>query len=223
MATAPVALARQLVRYLRNCLMSKLGGENTQLLEIAQDERARAYRTAQLFSEEDLTRNLQIALRTFDELNYRQEQRFHLELGMLKLIQAQRLLPMEEILSGLASQSGPKRTYTNRTGICATSRSARAKAGGTGSAIAFALRCQQSTRRRSPRSRIPTRNTPIASVEREIAPQAISNRPRQLATHPNLPPSALWRSLTRSKSRSPRRTQGRVGTANRTPTTPNSA
>jgi DNA polymerase-3 subunit gamma/tau len=101
---SPSALARQLVRYLRNCLMAKLGGENTQLLEIAQDERARAARTAQLFSEDDLTRNLQIALRTFDELNYRQEQRFHLELGLLKLIQAQRLLPMEEILTGLAGQ-----------------------------------------------------------------------------------------------------------------------
>ena len=102
---SPAALARQLVRYLRNTLMAKLGGEQTQLLEIAQDERARAGRTAQLFTEEELTRNLQIALRTFDELNYRQEQRFHLELGLLKLIQAQRLLPMEEILSGLAGQA----------------------------------------------------------------------------------------------------------------------
>jgi DNA polymerase-3 subunit gamma/tau len=106
---SPAALSRQLVRYLRNCLMAKLGGENTGLLEIAQDERARAARTALLFTEEELTRNLQIALRTFDELNYRQEQRFHLELGLLKLIQAQRLLPMEEILSGMASQNATKR------------------------------------------------------------------------------------------------------------------
>ncbi|WP_263354314.1 DNA polymerase III subunit gamma/tau [Acidicapsa acidisoli] len=106
---SPSALSRQLVRYLRNCLMAKLGGENTSLLEIAHDERARAARTAVLFSEEELTRNLQIALRTFDELNYRQEQRFHLELGLLKLIQAQRLLPMEEILSGMATQNPAKR------------------------------------------------------------------------------------------------------------------
>ena len=54
------------------------------------DERARAARTALLFSEEELTRFLQIMLRTFDELNYRQEQRFHLELGLLKLVHAQR-------------------------------------------------------------------------------------------------------------------------------------
>jgi DNA polymerase-3 subunit gamma/tau len=113
---SPSALARQLVRYLRNCLMAKLGGENTSLLEIAHDERVRATRTAQLFSEEELTRNLQIALRTFDELNYRQEQRFHLELGLLKLIQSQRLLPMEEILSSLASSGlSPSGTSSSPT------------------------------------------------------------------------------------------------------------
>jgi DNA polymerase-3 subunit gamma/tau len=105
---SPSALARQLVRYLRNCLMAKLGGEKTQLLEIAHDERARAFRTAQLFTEDDLTRNLQIALRTFDELNYRQEQRFHLELGLLKLIQAQRLLPVEELLSGIGTSAATR-------------------------------------------------------------------------------------------------------------------
>ena len=99
----PSSLARQLVRYLRNTLMAKLGGEQTELLQISGDERARAVRTALLFTEEELTRNLQIVLRTFDDLNYRQEQRFHLELGLLKLIHAQRLLPIEELLSGVSA------------------------------------------------------------------------------------------------------------------------
>jgi len=99
----PSSLARQMVRYLRNTLMAKLGGEQTELLQISGDERARAARTAMLFSEEEITRNLQIVLRTFDDLNYRQEQRFHLELGLLKLIHAQRLLPIEELLSGVSS------------------------------------------------------------------------------------------------------------------------
>jgi len=101
-----LALARQLARYLRNSLMAKLGGEQTDLLQISSDERARAARTALLFTEEELTRNLQIVLRTFDDLNYRQEQRFHLELGLLKLIHAQRLLPLEELLSGVAAAGG---------------------------------------------------------------------------------------------------------------------
>jgi DNA polymerase-3 subunit gamma/tau len=54
---------------------------------------------AELFSEEDLTRHLQIMLRTHSELGYRQEQRFHLELGLLKMAHAQRLLPIEQLLS----------------------------------------------------------------------------------------------------------------------------
>jgi len=100
---SPQSLARQVVRYLRNTLMAKLGGEQTELLQISGDERARAARTAILFSEEEITRNLNIMLRTFDDLNYRQEQRFHLELGLMKLVHAQRLLPLEELLSGVAS------------------------------------------------------------------------------------------------------------------------
>jgi DNA polymerase III subunit gamma/tau len=94
-------MARQMVRYLRNCLMAKLGGEATELLQISGDERARAARTATLFGEEDLTRFLQVMLRTFDELNYRQEPRLHLELGLMKLVHLQRLIPLEQILSGM--------------------------------------------------------------------------------------------------------------------------
>jgi len=103
---SPSALARQFVRYLRNALMARVGGEHSDLLQISADERARALRSAMLFSEEDLTRFLQVMLRTFDDLNYRQEQRFHLELGLVKLVHLQRLLPIEEILSGA---EGPER------------------------------------------------------------------------------------------------------------------
>jgi DNA polymerase-3 subunit gamma/tau len=102
---SPSQIARQFVRYLRNCLMAKLGGENTPLLEISADERARASRSAVLFTEEDLTRFLQVMLRTFDELNYRQEPRFHLELGLMKLVHLQRLIPVEELLSQVTGRS----------------------------------------------------------------------------------------------------------------------
>jgi DNA polymerase-3 subunit gamma/tau len=103
---SPVQLARQFVRYLRNAIMCKIGGEQTELLQISPDERSRVGRSAILFSEEDLTRFLQIMLRTFDELNYRQEQRFHLELGLIKLVHLQRLLPVEEFLSQLPPGGG---------------------------------------------------------------------------------------------------------------------
>jgi DNA polymerase-3 subunit gamma/tau len=42
-------------------------------------------------------------LRTHGELGYRQEQRFHLELGLLKMAHAQRLLPLEQLLSEAAT------------------------------------------------------------------------------------------------------------------------
>ena len=131
------SLARQMVRYLRNALMAKLDGEQTQLLQISGDERARATRTATLFTEEELTRNLQIVLRTFDDLNYRQEQRFHLELGLLKLIHAQRLLPLEELLSGVSGGAGVRTVPSSSPRP--TSTTARRASSGTPSAGAAAL------------------------------------------------------------------------------------
>src|SRR6185312_4268773 len=111
-------LARQFVHYLRNTLMARIDGENSELLQISPDERARAARSAALFSEEDLTRFLQIMLRTFDDLNYRQEQRFHLELGLVKLVHLGRLLPVEELLSKFptsSSASQPPRARSAET------------------------------------------------------------------------------------------------------------
>jgi DNA polymerase-3 subunit gamma/tau len=105
---SPAQLARQFVRYLRNCVIAKVAGMGAdgsgdgvaaELLQISADEQRRAGRSAALFGEEELTRFLQVMLRTFDELGYRQEQRFHLELGLLKLVHLRRLLPVEELLS----------------------------------------------------------------------------------------------------------------------------
>ena len=112
---SPFSLARQIVRYLRNTLMAKLGGEKTELLQISGDERARAARTALLFTEEEITRNLQIMLNTFDALNETQEHRFHLELGLLKLVHAQRLLPIEQLLSSV-SGGAPMRSTPQASG-----------------------------------------------------------------------------------------------------------
>ena len=135
---SPLSLTRQMVRYLRNTLMAKLGGAETELLQISTDERARAARTAALFTEEEITRNLQILLRTFDDLNFRQEQRFHLELGLLKLVHAQRLLPLEEFLSGVAAGipvKGSAPSSPVRPASASTARSVSASAA-SGSAAA---------------------------------------------------------------------------------------
>jgi len=107
----PTHFARQLVRFLRNAVVAKVAGKDSALLQISSDERARVARIADLFSEEDLARHLQIMLRTHGELGYKQEQRFHLELGLLKMAHAQRLLPIEQLLTevaGAAGTTGPR-------------------------------------------------------------------------------------------------------------------
>ena len=96
---SPVHFARQMVRFLRNSMVAKVAGANSALLQISGDERERVGRVAERFSEEDLARHLQIMLRTHGEVAYRQEQRFHLELGLMKMAHAQRLLPIEQLLS----------------------------------------------------------------------------------------------------------------------------
>jgi DNA polymerase-3 subunit gamma/tau len=114
-------LARQFVRYLRNSIVAKVTGLSpdadatgiaADLLQISPEERHRAARSAALFTEEDLSRFLAIMLRTFDELGYRQEQRFHLELGLLKLVHVQRLVPIEELLSQLGTNPAPRPNTT---------------------------------------------------------------------------------------------------------------
>ena len=113
----PTHFARQMVRFLRNTLVAKVAGNDSSLLQISSDERSRVARVAELFGEEDLTRHLQIMLRTHSELGYRQEQRFHLELGLLKMAHAQRLLPIEQLLSDAsAALSGAQSTAASQLG-----------------------------------------------------------------------------------------------------------
>src|ERR1700757_2217436 len=99
----PTHFARQMVRFLRNATVAKIAGKESSLLQVSSEERERVARVAEWFGEEDLTRHLQIMLRTHGELGYKQEQRFHLELGLLKMAHAQKLLPIEQLLSDVSA------------------------------------------------------------------------------------------------------------------------
>jgi len=119
---SPTHFARQMVRFLRNAVVARVAGEDSSLLQISSDERKRVVRVAELFSEEDLARHLQIMLRTHGELGYRQEQRFHLELGLLKMAHAQRLLPIEQLLSDAAMPSTAGARPTGRPTVVPDTR-----------------------------------------------------------------------------------------------------
>jgi len=119
---SPTHFARQMVRFLRNTVVAKVAGGDSSLLQISSDERQRVSRVAELFTEEDLARHLQIMLRTHGELGYRQEQRFHLELGLLKMAHAQRLLPIEQLLSE-AGVAVPQRVVGRPSAVSETRKS----------------------------------------------------------------------------------------------------
>ena len=131
---SPTHFARQLVRFLRNVTVAKIAGNDSPLLQVSSDERARVARIAELFTEEELARHLQIMLRTHGELGYRQEQRFHLELGLLKMAHAQRLLPIEELLSEAAGTQSARTTPSARNLPAPGGRPVLASSSGSGSA-----------------------------------------------------------------------------------------
>ena len=119
---SPTHFARQMVRFLRNATVAKIAGKDSSLLQVSSEERERVGRVAEMFGEEDLTRHLQIMLRTHGELGYKQEQRFHLELGLLKMAHAQKLLPIEQLLSDVAAAPTSAQRPPARPAIVASDR-----------------------------------------------------------------------------------------------------
>jgi DNA polymerase-3 subunit gamma/tau len=79
------------------------------LIAASAAQRQRLTDIAAGFSEEDLTRYLQLSLDLFKDLQTSLQPRFHLELGLVRLVQAGRLLPIEQALADLANGGGDVR------------------------------------------------------------------------------------------------------------------
>jgi DNA polymerase-3 subunit gamma/tau len=94
---------REAIRHMRNLLIARVCGAESDLIAATPDQRPRLARTAAEFSEEDLTRFFQILLQTDDDLRRKPDPRVHLEMGLLRLINAARLAPLEELLGELRS------------------------------------------------------------------------------------------------------------------------
>ena len=94
---------REAIGHFRNLLIARVCGADSDLIAAAPDQRPAIAKGAQLFSEEDLTRFFQILLQTDDDLRRKPDPRVHLEMGLLRLINAARLAPLEELLAELKS------------------------------------------------------------------------------------------------------------------------
>src|SRR6202050_60613 len=92
---------RELARYFRNLLVVKVAGANTKLIAASAREQERLGGGARGFSEGGLTRYLQLTLDLFKDLQSSLQPRLHLEIGLLRLVQAGKLQPIEEALADL--------------------------------------------------------------------------------------------------------------------------
>jgi DNA polymerase-3 subunit gamma/tau len=90
---------RELARYFRNLLVSKLAGTNERLIPASKAERERLAEIAAGFSEQDLTRYLQLTLDLFRDLQFSLQPRLHMELGLIRLVEAGKLVAIEEALA----------------------------------------------------------------------------------------------------------------------------
>jgi DNA polymerase-3 subunit gamma/tau len=216
---SPTHFARQMVRFLRNATVAKVAGKDSSLLQISSEERTRVARVAELFSEEDLTRHLQIMLRTHGELGYKQEQRFHLELGLLKMAHAQKLLPIEQLLSDAAAaspSSAPQRPTARPSIVGGTPGSERLTSPGTRSSEQPPARpnyvspfAADSARKGTPRQETTADASPASgprivaaasSTEPVIMGSAVPATMRQVATEPEQEPISNRRDAASSVS-----------------------
>jgi DNA polymerase-3 subunit gamma/tau len=99
--------ARELARYFRNLLVARItGGESARLIAASAAQREKLAGIARQFSEEDLTRYLQLTLDLFKDLQSSLQPRFHLEMGLVRLVQAGKLLPIEQALAQIGGDPG---------------------------------------------------------------------------------------------------------------------
>ena len=92
---------REAIGHFRNLLVARVCGADSDLIAAPAEQRPRLKQAAESFSEEDLTRFFQILLHTDDDLRRKPDARLHLEMGLLRMVNAARLAPLEEILAEL--------------------------------------------------------------------------------------------------------------------------
>ena len=112
----PQHFCGELIRQFRNLMVMKVAGTASKLVATTERERETAQQWLDQLSKEDLIRYVQILLALYEDLQQATQQRFRLEIGLLKLVYAGRLRPIEEVLSGLepAGAEPPERPAGQR-------------------------------------------------------------------------------------------------------------
>jgi DNA polymerase-3 subunit gamma/tau len=176
---------REAIRHFRNLLVSLVCGADSELVAAPVEERARLAEQAAKFSEEDLTRFFNILLITDDDLRRKPDPRLHLELGLLKLVNAQRLAPLEELLADLRGGNAAAKTPVPPSGTPPRAMSATQSASGSGS-VAPAREPIKS-------SAAPAATTSIPAASEKLSAGPVSQRAFSSGPVPASPPRVVAR------------------------------
>lgn len=131
---------REAIRHMRNLLIARVCGAESEMIAATPDQRPGLAKAAALFSEEDLTRYFQILMQTDDDLRRKPDPRLHLEMGLLRLINAARLAPLEELLAEVRGGSGPAGGGSEKRSAAWASAGSGVRTSSVGTAPAFAPR-----------------------------------------------------------------------------------
>jgi len=118
---------RDLLGHVRNLLVAKISGETAELLDTAATDRRELMRQANGFSESDLVRFFHSLTETENNLRIAAHPRYQLEVGLVKLIDMRRVVPLNNLIERLSALEESLRTGTTP----ATSKTPPASAGGS--------------------------------------------------------------------------------------------
>jgi DNA polymerase III subunit gamma/tau len=155
---------RETIRHFRNLLVAKVCGADSELIAATPEQRPELARAAALFSEEDLTRYFQILLDTDEDLRRKPDPRIHLEMGLLRMVNASRLAPLEKVLSELNGEASPRSSASH-------SASATPSRGSGSSASAAGIS--------SPRAATPTTTPAVQTATSPFPPSPSAWTPAQ--------------------------------------------
>ncbi len=110
-------LCRELMVYVRALLVVKAVGFDQELVQMPAEEGESLVRVAESFSEQDLVRFFSILVKTEQDIRVSSQPRFHLEIGLMRLVHVSRLYLLEDALARLAdlqSRMGASQSATPR-------------------------------------------------------------------------------------------------------------
>ena len=186
---------REAIRHMRNLLIARTCGADSDLIAATPDQRPALAKAAALFSEEDLTRFFQILLQTDDDLRRKPDPRVHLEMGLLRLINASRLAPLEELLaelkSGVASGSAGAGVARSAAAATAFAAAPRMAAPSHAAAIPAQPRTETSMQLSSPFASQTSATAASAAAPAEVKQMAAPRETRILAKSNGAPAQAI--------------------------------